>query len=129
MQTVFNIVVLYICLNTGVGVMAEAFGVDVGIPIVNALSSFLGLQQNISETANQEGGFQATLIFGDWLTVGRMFVNFFTGGYVLGMIQLLSIAGINFPAVFVVGLSALFVTAIVWGFMYLISGRGTKQSD
>lgn len=129
MQTVFNILVLYVCLNVGVGVLTEAFGVDIGIPVVDALSEFTGFQEEISDTVEDDGGFQAALIFGDWLTVGRMFINFFTGGYMLAMVQLLSVAGINFPPIFTLGLSALFAIAVVWGLMYLISGRGTKQSD
>lgn len=129
MQTVYNILLLFICLNTGVGVIAEAFSIDVGIPVVGALTDFLGLQQTMTGQLNNQGGFQVALIFGDWMTVGRMFVNFFTGGYILGMFELMSIAGINFPSVFVLGMGALFATAVVWGIMYLVSGRGTKQSD
>lgn len=129
MQTVVSVLILYICLNTGIGVMTEAFGVNIGIPIVNALYEFNTHQQTISNTVNSNGGFQPTLIFGDWLAVGRMFINFFTGGYIIEMFTLFAMAGINFPPIFIIGVGALFAIALVWGLMYLISGRGTKMSD
>lgn len=129
MQTVYNILILYICCNTMVGVFAEAFGIDVGLPIVDALEEFVTGQESTVNELEDEGGFQTDLIFGDWVTVGEMFINFFSGGYIIGMVELLSFGGLNFPAVFVLGLTALFATAIVWGIMYLVSGRGTKSSD
>jgi hypothetical protein len=129
MQTVYNMVILYACLNTGVGVLAEAFGVDIGIPVIDALDDLTTQQNTISQIVNDDGGFDAALIFGDWLTVGRMFVNMITGGYMIGMLHLMAQAGINFPPIFTAGMGALSAIAFVWGIMYLVSGRGTKQSD
>ena len=121
--------VIFICLNTGVGVIAEAFSVDVGIPVVDNLLDFLGLQQQTTGQLDDSGGFQVALIFGDWLTIARMFINFFTGGYIFGMVQIMSVAGLNLPSTLVLGFGALFALAVVWGLWYIISGRGTKQSD
>lgn len=121
--------ILYACLNTGIGIIAESFGIDIGIPVLTALGELVGQQETISQDYSQTGGFNQQLIFGDWTTVGRSLINFFTGGYIFAIFNLLAAAGINFPPIFILGNAAIFSVSLVFTIFYMFSGRGTKLSD
>lgn len=110
-----------------IGVFAEAFELDLNLPIDNNLREFIVMQEETADDASAGGGFNLALIVGDWVRGVVMLVNFISGGYIIGLFALMP--GITFPPVFIVGTQALFAVSAVYGLMYMISGRGSRQSD
>lgn len=126
MQTIYSVIILSICLNIGIGMLAEGFGFNI-TPFID-LEQFATANEDIAQdlATDTTNPFNTILIFGNFLKVAQVFVNAVTGQWLLGTINMM---GINFPPIFMAGISALYFAGAVWGLIYLIGGRGTKGSD
>lgn len=125
MQTIYSAIVLSICLNIGIGIMAQAFNVN--IPLFINIQQYADAQYTQAQTLQGTNDPLSTVfIFGNFLLVAQTFINAVTGQWLVGTINMLPI---HLPTLLIAGMSALYFIGAVWGLMYLIGGRGTKASD
>lgn len=125
METIVNIILLMIFLNMGIGMMSQAFNYDLpnGLPLYGMAQE---QENNINQVeAESNSAFSTVFIFGDYVKALQFFVNSFTGGYLWSTLDLI---GVNFHPFFIMGLQAIWGVIVVYTFVYLISGRGTKSS-
>jgi hypothetical protein len=79
------------------------------------------MQRCVDHRVNGRKPVREAIGFIQWL-----FTNTLTGQWLVGTIMVM---GIPWPPMLLGGISALYFLGALWGVMYLISGRGTTQSD
>lgn len=123
METVVNVILLMVFVNVGIGLFSEAFSyqLDNTLP----LSDMAAEQKGIVNTVANQSGFSTVFIFGDYERGLKFFIDSVTGNFLWNS---LDVIGINFHPLFKTGLSAVWGVVVVYTFIYIVSGRGTKSS-
>lgn len=131
MQTILALTIFAYCTNTFLVFIGSALGMQQ----VSALAIPQSVTQNTIDTSlqtlnsTQQGGFNTSLIFGDWVKPINTFIALISLQGIVNLIGTLGGAfGASVISSFIGAISVVFGVLGIASLIYLVSGRGALMS-